>query len=319
MGIIVTPSSSSLNMGGTGIFNTPTTTRKPNIFGGPPIQGPPPVRTIGGTQAGMPGSNLSSPLQNQYGVYNAAVGTQAQDYDTLMNSYKKLFDTASSQPNLVAPTGGYQPAKVNYSPSSDVTSSLADLSGLAKTGGYSDADIADLRARGISPIRAVYANAQRQLDNQRRLQGGFSPNYGAVTAKMARDLSSELADQVTNVNAGIAQNVVQNKLTAAPSYASAAERENEARTGVDTGNANAVNEANRFNLELPLEYAQFNRGNQNNALAALEGMRSLYGTTPALSSLFGNQAMNTAGMQNQMNQQAFQNKLQQIAMMLGNF
>jgi hypothetical protein len=75
----------------------------------------------------------------------------------------------------------------------------------AKTGGYSPMDISNMRARGVSPMRAVYANANREVDRSRSLQGGYSPGYGTLKARMAREMSSGLSDASTNVEANLAQ------------------------------------------------------------------------------------------------------------------
>lgn len=170
-------------------------------------------------------------ITGAYGLYNTAVGQQAGDYSRIMQGYQNL---------------GSNPAYQN----------LADLS---TTGGYSEGDKADLRARGVSPIRSVYASANRDVDRQRALQGGYSPNYNAVKAKMAREMSDTISNQTQNVNADIASRVAQNKIGLAPTYA-------------------------------------------NMASEPLKAQQSLYGTTPALSSLFGNQALNAAQLQNNINQ-----------------
>lgn len=170
-------------------------------------------------------------ITGAYGLYNTAVDQQAQDYSRIMQGYQNL----SSSP-------AYQ--------------NLADLS---STGGYSEADKADLRARGVSPIRSVYASANRDVDRQKALQGGYSPNYNAVKAKMAREMSDTISNQTQNVNADIASRVAQNKIGLAPTYA-------------------------------------------NMTAEPLKAQQSLYGTTPALSNLFGNQALNAAQLQNNINQ-----------------
>lgn len=211
-------------------------------------------------------------LANQYKTYNAAVGTQAQDYDSIMGKYNDYYNKLTTQP---------QPG---YSQSPDSAASLAMQKDLGTTGGYSDQNIQDLRARGMSPIQSVYASANRDVDRQRSLQGGFSPNYSAVKAKMARDMSNQMSTQMSNVNAGIAQNQAQNKLQGASMYGSNAQQENELR--------------NRYTFQ-----GQQLQGD------ALRGMTSLYGTTPALVNTFGNQAMQSAGLQNDINQGNQRNQL----------
>lgn len=74
-----------------------------------------------------------------------------------------------------------------------------------KTGGYSPLDLSNIRARSLSPIRALYSNANREVDRQKALQGGYSPGYGVLKARMAREMSSGLSDAAQNTEGMIAQ------------------------------------------------------------------------------------------------------------------
>lgn len=253
----------------------------------------------------------NSPLANQYNLYNSAVTTQAKDYDTLTGGYQQLFNKAMGDLNnpanrLTAPAGGYTPAQFNYAPTGEYEAARQMQENLAATGGLTGADQQNLRERGISPIRAVYANANRDIDRQRVLQGGFSPNYTASKAKLSRDLSQSIADQATNVNAQIAQMIQQGKLSATPQLLDATQHESDVRNQYGRMNTDAENAAKQFNLELPLKYAQANASNLSApyqaAMAALNGQTNLYGTTPALSRLFGDQAQNAAQFQFGVNQ-----------------
>lgn len=82
----------------------------------------------------------------------------------------------------------------------------------SQTGGFSPEDLANIRSRAISPTRAVYSNAQQGLDRNRALQGGYSPNYAASSAKMAREMSQGLSDASTNAEASIAEMTQRGKL-----------------------------------------------------------------------------------------------------------
>lgn len=246
----------------------------------------------------QPGVNNS--LRNQYRLYNSAVSQQGQDYGDIMQGYREML-------NRIRGGGGtYTPQTSQYSQSTDLTDAIAKQKELSETGGYSGSDIANLRERGISPIRSIYAGAQRDMDRRRSLQGGYSPSYNASKLKGAREMSDLIAGQMTNVNAGIAQNVAQNKLTATPAYAATTSGQSNLANQMGMENANMVNEANRFNIT--------NRGEQEGR--ALQGMTSLYGTTPALSSLFGNQAMSLSELQNRIMQQGNQNGLQMVGQLM---
>lgn len=172
-----------------------------------------------------------SGVEGSYGLYNTAVNQQASDYGNIMQGYK---DLASSP--------GYQ-----------------NVANLAVTGGYSPEDQASIRERGISPIRSIYASANRDIERQKALQGGYSPNYAAVKAKMAREMSDTISNKTNDINAGLAERIAQNKIGLAPTFAAQGEK-------------------------------------------PLQMQASLYGTTPALSNLFGSQALQAAQLQNNINQ-----------------
>lgn len=267
-------------------------------------------------------------------TFTAAANTQASDYDKIMKSYDDIIQRSKSNPfnpTTLTPTNtsftpmngapNLTPQLANYRQSDDVTKSLSGLSDLATTGGYDAAGIADLRARGIAPTRSIYANARQNIERQRALSGGYSPNFNATQAKLARDESSQIGDINTNVNAGIAQNVASNRLSAAPAYASASANANSAQTESDRHNADIVNQINELNAQNKMGIDRTNaeginrvnelnatgvnrvnelnataradaaRLNSGNALAATQGQTSLYGTTPALTNTFGNQVV----------------------------
>jgi hypothetical protein len=138
------------------------------------------------------------------------------------------------------------------------------------------------------------------MDRNRRLSGGHSANFGAVTSKMTRDMSSQIADQMDNVNGRIAEMVQSGKLSAAPNYASAAQAESELASKFELSNRDAKNTAKRDNAQ-----GMFDAKRNSTSLAseAAKGMASLYGTTPARANIASNDALNTAQFQNNVNQQ----------------
>ena len=253
--------------------------------------------------------------------YTAAATTQASDYDRIMQSYADLGNAYKNNPltpTNIAPQVT-QPTTAPYTQSPAVTGSIANLSNLAATGGYSGQDIADIRARDISPIRSIYANAQQNVERQRALSGGYSPNFNAVQAQMARDEAQQIADTTTNVNANLAQAIAANKLAASTPYASSALSANAEATAAAQANANIVNQINEANANRNLAAQGANQqmgfqaglANRQGQTGALQGAASLYGTTPALTSTFGNQVMQaTQAQQNQ--QQLNQNRQNQI-------
>ena len=217
--------------------------------------------------------------------FAAGASTQAGDYDTIMKSYRDLAANYAKNP-LTA--GTVTPQITPYKQSQDVTGSLANLSNLATTGGLSEGDIQNIRERDISPIRSIYANAQQNVERQRALGGGYSPNFNATQQQMARDEASAIGDRTTAANAGIAEMVQRGKLSAAPQYASAAESANRLQAGISEGDVQRAQQAGEFNVGTALEAQKASRGG---ILGAIQGQTGLYGTTPALTSTFGNQVM----------------------------
>lgn len=260
----------------------------------------------GGALQNAPTEN-SNPLQRAYELKDVATRQQAEDYDSIMQGYK---NSLSNGPAAIGMPSPYTPETYAYKPSASFTGAMSNMENLSQTGGYSQQDISDLRARGVSPIRAIYANAQRDMDRNRRLSGGFSPNYNASKVKLARELSSIIGDKVTDVNAGIAQNVAGNKVQLAPQRGALAAGENNMMNDIGRQNTGIMNDAQKFNIQMPLDISKFNAGLQGNQLDALRGMTSLYGTTPALTNTFGNQALQAAQLQQQQQQQNSQTEQQ---------
>lgn len=259
-----------------------------------------------------PQQKKKNPIEDMYKLYNTSVEKQAGDYDDIMKRFRGIYDNpfgddGSGGSNFNFSFSPYTPETSTYRRSADTTAALGELRNLSETGGLSSADQQNLRARGTSPIRSMYANAKRDMDRRRSIAGGYSPNYNATTARMTRDMSSGVADQLDKVNAGIAEMVQSGRLSAAPNYASAAQAESELSSRYDFENMNAKNEAKRFNASSLMQLYGDKRADRNtansNRLAAAQGMTGLYGTTPALSRLYGDQAMDTAKFQNDVNQQ----------------
>jgi hypothetical protein len=208
----------------------------------------------------------AKPKPTPYNSYDAAVLQGGEDYDSIMAGYNSLRNT---NPIL---------ANYNYFQSQGESDLINQLREQTQTGGYRPEDIANIRARGVSPIRSVYANAMRNASRATNLAGGYSPNAGAVQAKMARELSSTLADKSTDVEASIAELMARGKESATSQLAPLVTREGTYRAGIDEGN---INEQRRIQTELPLEI--------------LRGKSSIYGTTPAMAALFGQQALALRG------------------------
>lgn len=170
--------------------------------------------------------------------YQGAVAQNLDDYGRLSSGYNNL---------------------INAGPASNVNwQAYPGYQNFADTGGYSADDVNAIRARAIAPTRAIYANAQADLDRGQRLQGGYSPNRAAASAKMARQESQQIGDANINVEASLADAIRQGKLAGLSGM-----------TGIDNSRMSE------------------NFGNRQSQLSALSGANSLYSSTPGLASSFG--------------------------------
>lgn len=239
---------------------------------------------------GMPLDTTPTTGAGPYELYNQGVSGDANIRDTVMEGYKKILNSNDPSSSTYIGNKPYNVTNANYSVSPYFTQAYGNLANLSQTGGITPQEQSDLRERGISPIRAVYGNAQREAARGQVLSGGYSPNAAAIRAKMAREMSDRLSGAVTNVNADIAGRVQQGRLSSSGQLGTLGAGENEIRNRFGLENAQAANRAAEFGATQSLT-------NRDRDLRALEGMRSLYGTTPAQAQLFGNQALQGSTLQ----------------------
>ena len=205
-----------------------------------------------------------------------------------------------SAPNAVT-SQNVNPNLANYQQSADVTGSLSDLSNLTQTGGYTPQGIADIRARDISPTRSIYATGAQDLARSRALGGGYSPNFAATQAQMARDESNQIATTDTAANAGIAQNVAANQIQAGGMYAGAAGAANQAQQQAGQFNANTTNQ---------VELANQQATNQANEFSANQGLQTSEANQAAINAI--NEANANRALQTSQTNQAATNQAGQF-------
>jgi len=227
--------------------------------------------------------------------------TQYNDYNDIMDIYRGV----ASGPGGAGSTGGgggggafgITAQKLNYN---DPFKSYAGFEDFSKTGGYSAQDIANLRARGTSPVRAAYANAEREMGRQRSLQGGYSPNAFAAQARMAREQSQAGADAMQNVEGGIVQNRNASRLAGLGGMSDIEKQRLAADLEIQQYNANAQMQADQSASNASAHNAAASAAYDQNAienqLAAARGMTGIYGATPGMAKMYGDQALQAANM-----------------------
>jgi hypothetical protein len=231
-------------------------------------------------------------------AYPASIKQTGEDYDTIMGGYKNLLNRPGGAGGDTSQLSGLYNQLINnpaqqaqYQQSPEFNEAFGNLRNLSQTGGLSQEEQGSLRERGMSSVRSVYADAMRNLDRQKALSGGYSPNAPAASAKMARDLSERIGGATTDVNARIAEMVQKGKLSAAPTMAGMGESSNTLQNQMAMQNAAAQQQSKLTGIQGLTNLRESTSGNE---LDALRGMTSLYGTTPALTQMFGNQALQAA-------------------------
>jgi hypothetical protein len=202
--------------------------------------------------------------------YNQASARQNQDYGDIMGSYNQF--RTGLQPLMDKPG-------ISLSRSPETQAAMTGYQGFADTGGYTPQDIQELRARGMSPIRAAYGNTMREMDRSRGLGGGYAPNYIAAASKAQREMPGQMADAATGVNAELANSIRQGKLS-----------------GLAGLGGLAGDEASR---DLSAQEANSSRdlGLQGLNLSGIQGASGLFGTSPGMAGTYGNQLLNSTGQQ----------------------
>lgn len=218
-------------------------------------------------------------------AHNYGRGSEAdyQNYNDIMGGYLNIAGGGGAGGG--GGGGGFAPSYMGYT---DPFKSYTGFEEFSKTGGYSRDDIANMRARGVSPIRASYANAEREIGRQRSLQGGYSPNAVATRAKMAREQGQLGADAVQNVEAGLAEARNKGRLSGL-----------EGMSGIEKERLAADLDVSRFNASANMSSAASGsaaaEASRADQLRALGGAANLYGTTPGMSQTFGNQLLQGVG------------------------
>jgi hypothetical protein len=256
------------------------------------------------TQTNLAQNNLNN-LRNEmipasqtaYNNYQNASGRTFSDYEDIMGQYKNAMGNMGVGPTNI------EADLVNYTRSPELAHALSGYGEFADTGGFSPEAIRDLRARGISPIRAAYGNALNDMERRVNLAGGYSPNVGVLRAKMAREQGQQMADAAQNVNAQLQYMIQQGRLAGLGGLGDLSVK--------DIGFGQQAQLANQA---AKLQAAGLNSSNINaanaNRNALLSGMSSLYSATPGLLSTTGSQLAQQQG--NRMGVEGMQQNLGQM-------
>lgn len=147
----------------------------------------------------------ASALRNtgtQYGTVDDSIsklGSADKNYGATENAVGGLSDFAKS--------GGLNSTQLG-------SINRDSLLGFEKTGGYSDGDIANERARGNAGIESTYANLKDTMTKQKMASGQMGPGWSNAGFKLARQGAQDTASQAQKTEADIHERVNANKLAA---------------------------------------------------------------------------------------------------------
>jgi hypothetical protein len=142
------------------------------------------------------------------------------NYNEIKTKPKPTETAASPGLQPIIPGAGSSGGSSWSSSNSGQPQAFAGFQDFSKTGGFSPQDLANIRARAVSPVRAVYQNAQQNVNRQRALQGGYSPGFGVLQDRMARGQSQGISDQSIAAESEIGKMVQEGKLAGLQGMAS---------------------------------------------------------------------------------------------------
>lgn len=179
-------------------------------------------------------SPFMTSLQGQYGT---ATDRADKSYNDIYGRYTDMLGDNEAKDffSNYSQTGGYNPADFNRLTSSIRSAGknpvsaegIARIRGngvfdeMAKTGGYSDSDIRNVRSRTASQVPSFFGSLKDQLNRTNSIQGGFSPGYGAQTRALARDSARSGVEAVRDTEIGLQDSIRSGRMQGASSLSSA--------------------------------------------------------------------------------------------------
>lgn len=219
--------------------------------------------------------------QNFMNNYNRSVEQDTADRANIMGGFQNYMKNAKFS---FKPVTAERPAELGEA-YGYLREAMPGYREFASTGGYSPQDIQELRARSTNPVRAAYGNTMMELNRARSLGGnGGATNYIAAASRAQRDLPQQLADAQTNINAQLADQIRQGRLAGLSGIES---------VGGKIGGLSSDEAGRQLQAALANQGADLQTQQMANAAQqfGLSGQAGLYGTTPGMSSMFGNQAL----------------------------
>lgn len=168
------------------------------------LAGTPGAGGIGASGGGGGGGGVSVPYDPRFGSVEAM--------------YKQFMDTGGWEPDVRKAQQG----RIDKLTEIGTTGGLTEeekarargggyFEEFAKTGGYSDKDRANIRARATSGIPAMYAQMKAQADRGANIQGGYGPGRSVLAGRLGRQQAESLSGAARDAEIGIMEKVNQGR------------------------------------------------------------------------------------------------------------
>lgn len=149
----------------------------------------------GGSGGGGGGGGVNKGKLGGSGDYFGDVGMMGRGtFDDAERAYQNMDLTTAKR---FASTGGLENADLDRWRGGGVYDEFS------RTGGISDADSANMRARALSPISAYASGERDELARRRNVQGGYAPGFDASQRALKRDTSRNIAATSLDAELGI--------------------------------------------------------------------------------------------------------------------
>lgn len=245
---------------------------------------------------------LRSKLPSSVSPMKGMIDTFRGDYEKAKGRSDALFDELGGTfRSFMGPYGGIDPSRI-----SNIEGDIAgfrnigkygagDAAGAArlrgggvydefsKTGGYSDADKANIRSRVASMTPAFFAGLKRNLEQANKVQGGFNPGYTSQMSKLSRDAGRGAQEAVRDAEIGLQEQINEGRKWGTEGM-SASERAIVANMLAGLEGASSAE----------MSLADMIRSGQMFGASGLEGLR----TSPGADLAYSNQMLDALGLEN---------------------
>lgn len=133
--------------------------------------------------------------------------------------YQGEFDASKDWWQKIADTGWRTPEQ------KEAGWGWGNFKNFADTGGWSDPEKADFRARSEAGLPELYGGLRNEMMRGRTIQGGYGPGYGTAMSQIARDKARELALARLGAETSLAESIRSGKKWGSEQGAGAAKGE----------------------------------------------------------------------------------------------